>query len=119
MPQDDIVDQQLQALGYQPDYPPRAIRGVHLNDAQYDDYVRIAGRLSKMQLESLVSQAEWSAVPDASKLPIMRGIIRKSRDIAQTSIMLKSQGGENDIVRKATDAKLARINAAQDQAPTP
>lgn len=108
----NMFEQNIEAIGYQPYYPPKAIRGVHLNDQQYDDYVRISGRLSKASLQTLFSHPEWPSIPDPSKLSIVNGIVQKSRDIAQTAVMLKSQGSQNDIIQKATDAKLARLQSS-------
>ena len=113
----DTVDRQFQELGYAPDYPPDVIRGVRLNDAQYDDYVRLSGRLAKMQLEQLVSHPNWNAVPDDSKLSLMKATINKARNLAQTAVMIKSQGGDNDIMKQATDAKLAMARAVPAEQP--
>jgi hypothetical protein len=113
MDENDPVNRQFQSLGYVPDYPPETIRGVHLTPEQYDDYVRVAGRLSKIQLDSLVNAPQWNAIPDESKLSLMKATIQKGRDIAQNQIMMKSLGSENDIIRKATDAKAAKLAALE------
>lgn len=111
----DPVDAEFERLGHTPDYPPDTIRGVKLTDGQFDDYVRISGKLAKSQLDSLVGMPQWDSIPDPSKLSLMKATIAKSRDIAQTAIMMKSMGTPNDIVRTATDAKLAWHSAAQAQ----
>lgn len=118
MIQQDPVDRQFAALGYKPDYPPDTIRGVKLNDQQYDDYVKLSGKLSKMQLDQLVAHPQWNNVPDDSKLSVMKATIDKARDIAQTAIMVKYQGSQNDIMHKATNAKLAMMEAARTPEPS-
>ena len=39
----------------------------------------------------------------------MKEVIRKSRDMAATQIMLQAQGSDNDILARATAAKQASL----------
>lgn len=107
----DPVDRQFKALGYTPGFPIDVIRKVRLTGQQYDDYIRISGSLAKMQLDQLLAWPQWNAIPDVSKLSMMKKIIRKSRDIAQTTLMVQGQGTDNDIMRQASDAKAAALAA--------
>jgi hypothetical protein len=111
----DPVDKQFQILGYAPDYPPETIRGVRLTPDQYDEYVKLSGKLSKMQLDKMIVAPQWNAIPAEGRLDLMKGAIQKGRDIAATAIMIKAQGSGNDIMRRATDAKLSRASAANQQ----
>jgi hypothetical protein len=54
----------------------------------------------------------WPTLPDAAKTGIMRAVIKKARESAANSIMIESQGGQNDIVRQAADRKLAAMGVA-------
>lgn len=49
----------------------------------------------------------WSSLPTATRRSIMQATIQQARDIAATAVMLQSQGGPHDIMKAATDAKLA------------
>ena len=53
-----------------------------------------------------VSQG-WDALPPDTRRSIMQTIIQQSRDTAATAVMLQSQGGPNDIVKGAAQAKIA------------
>jgi hypothetical protein len=103
----DPVNKEMEQLGYTPSFPMQTIRGQSLTSEQYDDYVRLSGRLAHMRLGEMVSSQGWAAIPSSTRLSVMKDIIRKSRDIAATSIMLQSQGGPHDILKAATEAKMA------------
>lgn len=55
-----------------------------------------------------VSEA-WSALPVQTRRALFQAVIQKARDAAATSIMVQSQGGENDIIKQATEAKQAQL----------
>lgn len=108
----DPVNQEFADLGSSPPWPPQdRIRGRPLTADQYDDYVRLSGRMAHMRLTDVIQSQGWEAVPAARRLSIMKSVIRTSRDAAATSIMLQSQGGPNDIMRAAKDAKMAQFGA--------
>lgn len=105
----DPVNQALKEVGYTPNFPMQTIRKVPLTSAQYDDYVRLSGRLAHMRLTDVVSTQGWDAIPAPQRTKVVQSIVRKSRDMAATTIMLQSQGGANDIIAKATQAKIASM----------
>lgn len=105
----DELDEELDRLGYVPDYPPETIRGVQTTPEQYDNYVRIAGKLSKASLDGYIKNPGWGMLADAQKTALIRKTIAHARDMAQTAVMSGALGSENDIVKKATDAKQARL----------
>lgn len=110
---DDPVNQEFERLGYTPSFPMDTIRGQKLTGDQFQQYSQMAGRLSHMRLEALVSSPGWDTIPAPTRLSVMKSAIRKSRDIAATSVMLQSQGSPHDIMKQATDAKLAALAPAQ------
>lgn len=105
----DPVNKEFEQLGYTPSFPMDTIRGVKLDSKQYNQYVQTSGRLSYMRLEAVIGTPGWNAVPGGERLKVMRDIVRKSRDAAATAIMLESQGGPHDIMKRATDAKMAAL----------
>lgn len=109
----DPVNQEFDRLNYTPGFPMNTIRGQKLDDAQFHQYVQLAGRMAHMRIEQLVQSPGWDAIPSATRLSVMKAAIRKSRDIAATSIMLQSQGSSHDIMKAATDAKMAALAPAQ------
>lgn len=110
---DDPVNQEFTRLGYTQNFPTNTIRGQKLTDAQFDQYVQTSGRLAHMRLEDVISSPGWSAVPSGIQLKVMKDIVRKSRDMAATTIMIQAQGGPNDIMKKASDAKFSAASAPQ------
>lgn len=55
---------------------------------------------------------KWAALPAARRLSIMQTVIQQARDVAANAVMLQSQGGPNDIVKAATEAKMAQAPVA-------
>lgn len=53
----------------------------------------------------------WSSLPAATRRAVMQHVIQQARETAATAIMLQSQGGPNDILRTATEAKMAQAPA--------
>ena len=111
----DPVNQEFERLGYTPNFPMETIRGVKLTGGQYQQYVQLSGRLSHMRLESLVQSNGWDTIPGQQRLSVMKSVIRKSRDMAATSIMLESQGTDHDIIKQATAAKMSTMAPAPAQ----
>lgn len=109
----DPVNKAFDQVGYTPGFPMDTIRGQKLTDAQYQQYVQTSGRMAHMRLEALVTSPGWDTLPGPTRLSVMKSAIHKSRDIAATGIMLQSQGSAHDIMKQATDAKLAAMSAPQ------
>lgn len=109
----DPVNQEFERLGYTPSFPMDQIRGVKLTAPQYDDYMRLSGRLAHVRLGDLVQSSGWDSLPGNVRLSVMKDVVKKSRDMAATSIMLQSQGSTNDIMKQATEAKMATLAPVQ------
>lgn len=81
------------------------IRGVPLTDKQFDDFSRIAGRTAKMLLDSAVRTPGFDRLLPNARMELMHKAINRGREEAAKAVMMQSYNGDNDIVRKATDAK--------------
>lgn len=103
----DPVNQEFKRLGYTPNFPADTIRGQKLTSAQYDQYVQLSGRLAHARLGDVLASPGWDTIPGGMKLKAMKDIVKMSREIAASTIMLQSQGGPNDIIAKANAAKTA------------
>lgn len=108
---DDPVTKAAQSAGLYLNFPANTIRGVKLNDAQYQQYVQNAGKLAHLRLEQLVADPRWSAIPQAGQKAAMQDVIRSAREAAASAVMLQSQGSRNDIVQQADSAKRAKLMA--------
>lgn len=97
----DPVNKTLLSLGFYPSQPGKSIRGVKLSDPQYDDYSRIAGRLTKQRLDNIVAQSGFSQIPPGKQVEVMRKIIETSRESARRAIMMKYP----EIMQQAVDQK--------------
>lgn len=103
----DPVNLELLRLGVAPSQPERKIRGVQLDDQQYDDFSRIAGRFAKLRLNEAIQMPGWNTMPDAVKIKLIDSIISGSREMARGQVMMHSAGTNNDIMQKAIDNKKA------------
>lgn len=97
----DPVNKTLLSLGFYPSQPGKSIRGVKLSDPQYDDYSRIAGRLTKQRLDNIVAQQGFSQIPPGKQVEVMRKIIETSRESARRATMMKYP----EIMQQAVDQK--------------
>lgn len=105
----DPVNQELKHLGFTPNFPSEKILGVKLTGAQYDDYLKTAGPLARIRIESLIQDPRWNNLLADDRLYLVKENIRQSREIAATAVELKAKGTNNDIIQQATEAKLARL----------
>jgi hypothetical protein len=101
----DPVSAAMLRLGYYPAQPERKLVGVTLNDQQYDDYSRTAGRMAKMRLDALVNTPGFSALPDGVQTKTMQDIFASSRRAAGELIKMQNPA----IIQQAVDNKRAFI----------
>ncbi len=106
----DPVNKAMLDLGIHPGPVSPRIRGVLLNEQQYDDYARIAGRMAKMRLDVIVRSPDWQRFPPHVKHDVIEGVIRGSRETARGIMLMKYP----DIVAQATQNKLDRLRAPSD-----
>lgn len=97
----DPVNKTLLSLGFYPSQPGKSIRGVKLSDPQYDDYSRIAGRLTKQRLDNIVAQPGFTQIPPGKQVEVMRKIIETSRESARRATMMRFP----EIMQQAVDQK--------------
>jgi hypothetical protein len=101
----DPVNLAMTSLGVSPAQVPRKIRNVDLDDAQYDDFARIAGRMTKMRLDVIVKSPDWRTWPNHVKVDVMQEVLKQSREVARGVMMMKYPS----IARDATAAKLEKL----------
>ena len=75
----DRVNREMLRLGVAPSPVERRVRGQTLSDQQYDDYARLAGRLTKMDLDRVVNSQYWSQIPDAQKRDVIEHAFKANR----------------------------------------
>lgn len=98
----DPVAQKLLSLDRGISRLERKIRGVELTDQQYDDFQRVAGRLTKMSLGQLFSTTGLSALPPETQRDLVSKTITKARESARSLIMMQNP----TIIQQANAAKL-------------
>jgi len=64
-------------------YLPRNIAGVQLDENQYDDYQRIAGRYSKQLLDNLANNKSFLTYKPEDQLTVIGRTISSARKAAQ------------------------------------
>lgn len=97
----DPVDKALLSLGFYPSTASRKIRGVQLDEKQYDDYAKLSGQLMKQRLDGVVNQNGFENLPDGKKFEVMNKIIHTARENARTAILAQYP----DIMQKAVEQK--------------
>jgi hypothetical protein len=103
----DPVNQAMLQLGIYPAPVTRKIRNVPLTDAQYDDFSRIAGRMTKMNLNKIVNSQEWRYWPVSTRHDVIEATITQDREAARGVMLMKYP----EIVAQATKIKLAKTQA--------
>jgi hypothetical protein len=103
----DPVNRALLDAGYYPSTLERKIRGVDLTDQQYDDYARLAGRMSKMRLNAFVNTPGFATIPKQMRADKMREVINAARESARSIVLMQNP----DIIQKANEAKTAKFKA--------
>jgi len=100
----DPVNQAMINLGIGPAPVEREIRNVKLTDEQYDDFARIAGRMTKMRLDAIVRSPDWQMWPNATKHDVIEETIRQSREAARGNMMQRYP----QIAKEAAQGRIAR-----------
>ena len=87
----------------------RKIRNVQLTPEQYDDYARISGRLTKMNLDRLILSPSFAQMPRGTQHDIIIENMRQSRETARNMMFMKYQS----LLVDAHDAKMRRREGPQ------
>lgn len=101
----DPVNVAMIDLGISPGNVTRKIRGVELTDAQFDDFARLAGRMTKQRLDVIVNSPDWRTWPNYAKTLVVEETVKQSREVARGLMM----GKYPSIARDATEAKLEKF----------
>jgi hypothetical protein len=59
------------------------IRNQTLTDGQYDDYARLAGRMTKMNLNRIVNSSQWAMIAGAQKADVIMSAFNGRRAAAE------------------------------------
>jgi len=97
----DPVNLALLELGVSPASVQRKIRGVELTDTQFDDYARMAGRMTKQRLDVIVNSPDWRTWPNYARALIIEETVKQSREVARGMMMAKYR----QIAKDATEAR--------------
>jgi hypothetical protein len=110
----DPVNIALLNLAIYPAPVPKQIRNVDLTDAQYDDFQRISGRMTKQRLDAMVNSPDWGRWPPHLQHDVIVQTIRQSRETATNMILMKYPS----IPHAAAIAQRARIQGSTPKRPT-
>ncbi|OYV61790.1 MAG: hypothetical protein B7Z71_03895 [Acidocella sp. 21-58-7] len=100
----DPVNQAMLNLGIALGQPDRKIRNVTLNQQQYDDFTRIAGRMTKMRLDAIVRSPNFATWPPDVKHDVIMETVSQCREVARGIMMQKYPS----IAVAATQARLLK-----------
>jgi hypothetical protein len=79
----------ISRCGIAPAQVERKVRNVEFTDQQYDDFARIAGRMTKMRLDTIVRSPDWQSWPNHIRHDVISEVIRQSRESARGMMMMK------------------------------
>jgi len=97
----------LQKAEYYPSRIERKLRGVELDDQQYDDLTRIAGRDAHMHITAMVSNPGFDLLPKDIRQKQLKDAMEASRDRARTILLMNP-----NLLRAAIDLKRQAHGAA-------
>jgi hypothetical protein len=97
----DPVNLAMLSLGVTPATIERKIRNVDLDDQQYDDFARLAGRMTKQRLDTVVNSPDRQSWPSNVQHDVISEVIKQSREAARGMMMMKYPA----IASQATQAK--------------
>lgn len=98
----DPVVQRMESLQMGVGKLDKKIRGVTLTEQQYDDYARLAGRITKMRLNNYVEIPQTAKLPSEIQIKTIHSIITASRETARNIVMMNNI----DIVKQAYQNKV-------------
>jgi hypothetical protein len=104
----DPVNIEMLRLGIAKAPVDRRIRNVTLTDQQYDDFQRIAGVMTKQNLDRFVRSGTYARLPDYARREQIDAIIDGNREAARNLMMAKYP----QIMRDATDRRRARATGS-------
>jgi hypothetical protein len=105
----DPTLQAMRRLGLFPAYAEPQIRGVPLTDGQYDDFVRLSGRMMKPRLDAVIAEPRFATLSPATQRDLVAATIKSAREAARTLVMMQNPM----IITEATKAKLAPLAGAR------
>lgn len=101
----DPTDQFLKSVGYAPSHPDRKLRGIEMTGDQYTAYSRDAGRLAKLQLDKMIPRPWFTRLSPTQQHDEIQKVITAVHEKVAQRYLLKWRGSDNDILKKATEAK--------------
>ena len=86
---DDPVNHAMLDLGVHKGQVERRIRGIELTDQQFDDYARIAGRMTKQRLDVIVNSPDFQRMPNWVRKSVIEKVIEQNRETALGMMLMK------------------------------
>lgn len=109
----DRVVQELERIPMGIGKYERKIRGVRLTDQQYDDFVRQAGRMTKMLMNNTVSIPGFAQMPVGQRQELLHNDIKVARQAIESLIIMQSEASRvNPIMSQAFNAKVQKRRPA-------
>ena len=83
---------------------PSSIRNVDLTDAEYDDFQRIAGRMTKMRLDAIIPSPDFQRLHNHEKHDIIKEVVKRCRNSSREMMMMKYPHIPRDATLTAQEA---------------
>jgi hypothetical protein len=108
----DPVNMALINLGIAPAFLKRSIRLVPLTDQQYDDYMRVAGKIRKERLDVIVNSGQFHSWRGSQQHAVIQEVLKQSDEAARGWMMMHYPS----IVRQSYNQKLDKMKAEDEYA---
>ena len=105
----DPVNIALAAIGIGISPVERSIRNVKLSEDQYDDFARIAGRMTKQRLDVFVRSPDWRQWPAGVRADAVKAIVDHCREAARGMMFMKYPA----LLAQSTRQKMQKAGMAQ------
>jgi hypothetical protein len=87
---DNPMAKEMFDIGLFPAKLRKEIDGVELNERQYDDYQRIAGRFFSLRLQSLMQMPGWNTYPAQVRADVISKNLTKARETARAQMKIEN-----------------------------
>jgi hypothetical protein len=101
----DPLNQELLKLKIWPAKLDKEVRGVKLNEKQYDDLQRIAGRNARIQAVATIQIPGYSNLSEAARREMLVRVIEKARETGRTSFLMQNP----DVLKAATEKRMKAL----------
>jgi hypothetical protein len=101
----DVIAREMLRVGLWKPAVSRDIRGVDLSADQYDQYQKVAGKLTRFMLDAVVGKPGWNYLPAERQYEIMDKAFNSARETARNYVTVKN----TDLMKAVISKRIEQI----------